>query len=549
MRLSMKFWLGTVLSLTLAQMAVSVVLPAGYALTAVSDILSVVLYAALLAAFALNARPTGGRLRAFWIMQAIGWGIMLVNQCWWMVYDLILRKPVPILFEGDVLLFFPGILMLAGFLLRPHLEQSKRSARLGMLDFWLLVSWWVFLYVCLVMCWQYISPNEAMYNRNYDRLYMAENLVLMVVLVLLVKTSAGAWRRLYAVFLAAVVFSYAAFFVENRAIELNTYFSGSWYDSPYMAAFAMFMVPALMGRDLRRARNTKETGAYGLWMARLAIVAVLSLPVILFAAMIKPQVSPAILHFRVLVTAVAMFGMAGLVFMKQQLLQAELKRANTVLEESSTTDPLTGIRNRRFFHSTIEGDIAQSLRAYSEGYDRTARDLVFYLIDLDNFKRVNDLHGHDGGDRVLIEVSRRIASAIRDSDLLVRWGGEEFLVVSRFTDRREAEILAERVRQIVGDSAFDVGVEEQIPLTCSIGWAAFPWLEDDVEAMGYQAVLKFADRGLYRAKKAGKNQAVGMTPIRDTLSSMEGDFSARRPADSDYASGAVSSETQKALPR
>src|SRR5271166_1363750 len=136
--------------------------------------------------------------------------------------------------------------------------------------------------------------------------------------------------------------------------------------------------------------------------------------------------------------------MTGLVFMKQVLLQHELRRTNEALEESSTTDPLTGIRNRRFFSATIQGDVAHSIRAHSERDDDSARDLVFYLIDLDNFKEVNDLYGHDAGDRVLVETARRISCAIRHSDVLVRWGGEEFLVVSRFTDRRQGGILARR---------------------------------------------------------------------------------------------------------
>jgi diguanylate cyclase (GGDEF)-like protein len=208
-----------------------------------------------------------------------------------------------------------------------------------------------------------------------------------------------------------------------------------------------------------------------------------------------------------------MFVMAGLVFMKQKLLHEELKHANEVLEESSTTDPLTGIRNRRFFSATIERDVAQTIRAYAEGNDIPERDLIFYLIDLDNFKKVNDLHGHDAGDRVLIEASRRISSAIRNSDLLVRWGGEEFLVVSRFTDRRQAAILAERVLDGFRGKPFLVGAVNGVFQTCSIGWAAFPWMEEDVEAMGFEGVLKYADRGLYRAKKAGKNQAVGMSSL------------------------------------
>ena len=512
LRMGSKFWIGTVAGLTFAQMLVSALLPRGLALTAISDSLSVILLAALTLAFAQNAAPARGRLRAFWVMQSAGWAISLVNQLWWMFYDVVLQKSVPMLFAGDVLLFLPGVLMLAGLLLRPHLQQSERSARLGMLDFLLLMFWWVYLYVCLVMCWQYVSPNEALYNQNYDRLYAVEMLVVGLVLGALFKQCTGAWRRFYALVLGAMLFSYINFVFENRAIELNTYFSGSWYDSPYMASFALFIAIPIKGRGLRLIPESTEGKRYGAWIEGMTILAVLSLPVIVVTVALSSRTSLQIMHFRVITTAVAMFAMAALVFMKQFLLHKELERANQVLEESSMTDPLTGIRNRRFFSATIDGDIAQAARAYAEGDDRSKRDLIFYVVDFDNFKRVNDLHGHDAGDRVLIEASRRISSAIRDSDVLVRWGGEEFLIVSRFTDRAQAAILAERVMEAVKGKPFNVGPEGGLRQTCSIGWAAYPWVEDNPESMEYHEVLKYADRGLYRAKKAGKDRAIGMTP-------------------------------------
>ena len=513
MRIFAKVWIGTAACLTLAQVAASVLLPRGLLLTAVSDILSASLMLALSLAFAQNAIPTRGRLRAFWAMQAVGWAISLVNQCWWMFYDLVLQKPLPKLFAGDVLLILPGALMLAGLLLRPHLQQSEHASRLGVLDFVLLMLWWVYIYVYLVMSWQYVSPNEDLYNRNYDRLYMVETLVVLVVLGILVKRSAGAWRGFYVLIFGAVLFYAICFVLENRAIELTTYFNGSWYDTSYLASLSLSMVVAIRGRGLRQTPEIPELETYRSWMGSLAILAVLSLPLIVLAAVLEGGVSPEVVRFRVLVTALAMFAMAGLVFKKQQLLHEELKRTNSVLKESSMTDPLTGIRNRRFFSATIQGEVAQSIRAYAEGCDRATRDLIFYVIDLDNFKRVNDLHGHDAGDRVLIEASQRIRSAIRGSDALVRWGGEEFLVVSRHTDRRQARILAERVIEAVRGNPFAVGPVENVHQTCSIGWAAFPWSEEDVRATGHEAVLKYADQGLYRAKESGKDQAIGMTPL------------------------------------
>lgn len=515
MRTSTKAWIAAAMSLTLVQCVASALLPRGLALTAISDFASALLDVTLLVAFALNAPSARGRLRVFWVMQSVGWAVSLINQLWWMEYDIILQKPVPMLFAGDVLLFLPGLLMLAGFLLRPHIEHSRSSARLGALDFLLLMVWWVFFYAYLVTCWQYVAPNEALYNRNYDRLYMIEILVVVSVLAHLIQRSSGAWRRFYLMYTGAILFNYLWFALENRAIEQYTYFIGSWYDSPYTASFALFIVVALYGRNRQLCSESAGSEAHRSWVTALAILAVLSLPVMVLGAVLERNVSLQIMHFRVLVTALAIFAMAALVFMKQYLLHEELRQANRVLQESSTTDPLTGIRNRRYFAASIQGDVAQAIRGHLENGDRSERDLIFYLIDLDNFKKVNDVHGHDGGDRVLIEAARRISSAIRNSDLLVRWGGEEFLVVSRFTDRHQATILAQRVLEAFRAKPFTIDDAEQVHQTCSVGWAAFPWFEDDVEAIHYEGILKFADRALYRAKKAGKNQAVGMLSSGD----------------------------------
>ena len=515
MRTNTKVWIGIASIPTLIQIGASVFLPRGIALTTLSDCASLLLLLALLIAFGSNAASARGRLRVFWVMQAVGWGVSLINQLWWMEYDIFLRKPVPMLFAGDVLLFLPGLLMLAGFLLRPHIEHSRSSARLGAIDFLLLMVWWIFFYAFLVTCWQYVSPNEALYNRNYDRLYLTEIVVLVSVLTHLIRHSTGSWRRFYLLYTGAVVFNYIWFALENRAIEQYTYFIGSWYDCPYTASFALFMVVALYGRGQQLCPESAEAKAYRSWVTGLAVLAVLSLPVMVLAAVLERDVAIQIMHFRVLVTALAILLMAGLVFTKQYLLHEELRHSNLVLQWSSTTDPLTGTRNRRYLFENIQRDVAQAIRAHLEGNDRSRRDLIFYLVDLDNFKKVNDVYGHDSGDRVLMEAARRISTAIRNSDLLVRWGGEEFLVVSRSTDRRQAGMLAQRVLEAFRAKPFAIDAADEINQTCSIGWAAFPWLEEDVEAVRFEGVLKFADRGLYRAKKAGKNQAVGMVASGD----------------------------------
>jgi diguanylate cyclase (GGDEF)-like protein len=196
---------------------------------------------------------------------------------------------------------------------------------------------------------------------------------------------------------------------------------------------------------------------------------------------------------------------------------AELVQKNKELEEISLTDPLTMTRNRRYFYETISTDIAQALRSHLKNPDPDVpagpkHELIFVLVDIDRFKRVNDELGHAAGDHLLQEVAKRIASVMRRSDDLVRWGGEEFLLVCRTTDRDKASLLCNRVLEAIRELPFNVGNGVQIHKTCSIGWAPFPWLKDDVDLLSIDNVIELADKGLYLAKREGRNRSFGMLP-------------------------------------
>jgi diguanylate cyclase (GGDEF)-like protein len=192
----------------------------------------------------------------------------------------------------------------------------------------------------------------------------------------------------------------------------------------------------------------------------------------------------------------------------------ELAKANKELQEASLTDPLTGIRNRRFFDLIITADVNQAVRAYSPPFSGVRnRDIVFYLVDVDYFKRVNDEYGHATGDKVLVEISRRICSVTRQTDVLIRWGGEEFLLISRAAERNDAMQLAARVLNAVGTDPYETNeAGETISCKCSVGWAPFPWFTEKPEAIDYEEILKLADQALYRAKNGGRNRCIGAMP-------------------------------------
>lgn len=191
---------------------------------------------------------------------------------------------------------------------------------------------------------------------------------------------------------------------------------------------------------------------------------------------------------------------------------AELAESNRRLEEISLTDALTGLHNRRFLARSIADDVHLVLR------DRDSRrlagpladdsDLVFCLIDLDRFKSINDSRGHEAGDAVLRQTAAVLRTVCRASDFIIRWGGEEFLVVGRFTSRSGAMDTAERIRQAIAARRFEVGGGVSLRCTCSVGAAAFPFCPDEPSALSWEQTLAVADRALYAAKQAGRNLAV-----------------------------------------
>ncbi|MGB0899113.1 MAG: GGDEF domain-containing protein, partial [Psychrobium sp.] len=164
-----------------------------------------------------------------------------------------------------------------------------------------------------------------------------------------------------------------------------------------------------------------------------------------------------------------------------------------------------------------KSDIDLSLRKYFSVNENNLpineADIVFFLIDLDHFKQVNDLYGHAAGDSVLINIKEILNEVFRESDYLIRWGGEEFLVVARFSNRGCAPEIAERLRHLVESYNFDIGEGRILRKTCSIGFASFPFIIESPELMSWEQVVDIADHSLYAAKRSSRNCWVGLENI------------------------------------
>jgi len=195
------------------------------------------------------------------------------------------------------------------------------------------------------------------------------------------------------------------------------------------------------------------------------------------------------------------------------------------LQEVSVTDQLTGLKNRRFLMNNLDKDISRVLNLY---VDKTKgkvsllpknSDLIFLLIDLDHFKRVNDIYGHTVGDAVLMQITGILEHVFRESDYLIRWGGEEFLVIARFTNRNNAANLAEKLRLAIENHDFDIGEDKILKETCSIGFACYPFLPHAPDALDWSNTIDIADLCLYAAKRTSRNAWVGLNSNASCINS------------------------------
>lgn len=546
-------WTAIVCAVVCVHILLSLLAPRGFVLTAFGDLAQCGLLLCGTIAALFNVTNAQRKARFFWILMGFGSGLWLCAQVLWTYFEVFLRHETPNPFVGDVILFLHIVPMMAAVAFQPHIQQDERTIRAGSLDFLLLLVWWLFLYLFVVIPWQYVHSEVAAYGRNFDILYGCEQLVLVLGLIPIWRSSSGPWRIIYARLFGAALLYGVASIVASEAIDFHVYYTGSLFDVPLVAAMAWFAGIGFMARETMARGSEEEFPAHdhGIWKARLAMVAVFLTP--MMVAWAEFGSGPhSVRTYRLLLTVAVMIVMGALVFLKQHMLDKELlgllrlsrqsldetcrlkdelenkeqslrwhslelQRKNLELQEISFTDSLTGVWNRRYLEEILTAEAGQVLRNYqrARGGDIRRvdhRDLVFIMVDVDFFKEVNDQHGHPAGDRLLQLVAERLATVVRKSDVLVRWGGEEFLIMNRSTDPSGTPAFCSRILDVMASEPFDLGYGIMVRKTCSVGWAPYPWCRAAFEALCAEETIALADTALYRAKGLGRNQGVGILP-------------------------------------
>lgn len=194
----------------------------------------------------------------------------------------------------------------------------------------------------------------------------------------------------------------------------------------------------------------------------------------------------------------------------------QLHTANEKLKELSHIDPLTHLNNRRYLHEYISVVSSNYLKKLSSALFHGEKRVIsvtntvmgIFLIDIDHFKDVNDTYGHTAGDNVLVSISQILKSIIRADDFLVRWGGEEFLIVLNNTNSDYLDRFSKKILQTIQNTPLKLLKDKTINKTCSLGFTQIPFNNNRPDFLTLEQAINLSDFGLYTAKETGRNRAV-----------------------------------------
>ena len=311
--------------LTVAVGAAELLMPRGPAMTKFGDLLPLALLTAVTLAFFRNA-VRQERSRMFWLLMGFGGMLWTINTSVWAWYEIILKQALPEPCFGDVILFIHVVPFMAAVALRPHRPLQDRRAVLDAINFLMLLIWWVFLYAFIVFPDQYVILNVSVYSRNYDLLYLIENLLLVLILGIAATSTRDDWRRVYwNLFVASALYTLGSEII-NAAIARNQYSSGSIYDLVFLVAVG-WMIYAAVSAGRMKLEYSPSTDFASRWVSlvpRIAMIAILSLPLLGLWTLLASHIASPLRNFRLLVTLAATLVLGLFVFLKQFVLDRQL---------------------------------------------------------------------------------------------------------------------------------------------------------------------------------------------------------------------------------
>src|SRR6202167_101088 len=313
-------WFALAGGVTLAFAAVSLLIPRGSALTAISDIGYLLLILAAGIAILSNAWAARTANRRFWALMGSGYFLWAAHQSGWVYHEVIRHGVMPDPWFMDVFLFLHLIPMIAAVGLRAHRTQGEQKFRAGPLDFILLLVWWLFLYAYALFPSQYVSVNALEYERNFDVLYLVESSVLVLVMGIAARGATVGWKMVYRNLMVASALYAIGSQAAHLAAGAGRYYTGSLYDVPLVGAASWMTATALSARNWQLdAAPPEASDRWGAIALRLGMLAILSLPLLGLWAVLWDNTPALARIFRLFTVLTAMLVLGVFVCMRQYL--------------------------------------------------------------------------------------------------------------------------------------------------------------------------------------------------------------------------------------
>ncbi|MEV0718388.1 diguanylate cyclase [Asanoa sp. NPDC050611] len=471
--------------------------------TAVVDLPYLVPIVAAVGLSAVAALVTRGRTRVAWILLAVSNALWLTGEVIWVYYTYVLQRGPPVVSIADYFYLASYIAAIPAILVGIGSSGHLRHIR-GLLDAGLLalglgtIGWQVA-----------ISPSLPQAPRVADIVAFAYPLFGVALVTLLAAVGLAGRHRLpvwamlvgagFAV--AGITDSVYAYTIAAQNIDSN------WINIGWQIEAVLFGLGAVAAirrpePEARERARSRDLTAVPLVIAALAAVGLL----------VADRLDQGPITGGTLAILLALF--AGLlsrqllIIRDRTRLATQLRAALREQERLAITDGLTGVYNRRFFQ--------EMLRIEAERADRAETPLSLVLLDLDEFKKVNDGYGHPAGDTVLAQIADRIRGSVRASDIVARYGGEEFGCLLPGVNEEVAIEIAEQIRQAIGRTEVGVGQGRSVRLTSSLG-VATAGTRDSHPLTDPDGLVNEADAALYRAKATGRNRVVAAGMLVDPV--------------------------------
>jgi signal transduction histidine kinase len=339
-------WTRIALGLVLAQIIAALLLPRGAVLTMLGDTFPCLLALVVMLSFGSNRRQVSGTLRLFWTLNEMAFGILFLSQMVWFSYEVVLHRSAPNPVAGDGLFLLALVPTLGALALKPQTESASDDLRFRGLDFLLLMFWWVCLYLYFALPWQLVIISYSNYNPAYYVLALAEHCTVLATVGILSVKSEGQWKQFYWQFFIAFSVFAAGSLLQNIAIDRGFYSTGSFYDLPWDFSLAMLTVVGALGAELKSEPTRSKVAPQnsGLWSARLALIGVISLPLLAAVTFFDHQNPQAIVLFRLRLIFSAVLFLGALTFLKLSTMDRELLRL--IGSKESSLEALKLVQNQ-----------------------------------------------------------------------------------------------------------------------------------------------------------------------------------------------------------